>query len=359
LKKIWNHFRPSVEEVLYTPLYWILGGLFAAYWAIAGWLLHQKGFSPDIFGFVPTVLKLGAAFIFLLLYLGTLSILGRHKFRIRPRALCREWMDRFYNRRSFVSGIALIMLFEVFFSLFVSFKKYYPAFVPFYADPALSALDRTLHFGQQPWEWMAPLLSSPAAVYGIDFFYALWFAVKFLFLLWLGFSLKKPEVRATFFLTYFISWILLGTIVALAVSSAGPCYFDVVYKDLANPYGAQMDMLRALHENHKLVAVRFQQDLWNNYINDRDDIVTGISAFPSMHVAVALMYLLAARVYSRGLAFVFLFYFVVVQIGSVLLGWHYAVDGYFSVGAILLLWAATSWFVRRFEIWKPVKSISA
>jgi uncharacterized membrane protein len=42
-------------------------------------------------------------------------------------------------------------------------------------------------------------------------------------------------------------------------------------------------------------------------------------------------------------------YVVLIQVGSVFLGWHYAVDGYFSIAAVSLIW----WAVGKVLASKP------
>jgi uncharacterized membrane protein len=51
---------------------------------------------------------------------------------------------------------------------------------------------------------------------------------------------------------------------------------------------------------------------------------------------------------SRLLGWLFTAYACVILIGSVHLGWHYAVDGYFSIAGALLIWAGVRLLLRRF-----------
>jgi membrane-associated phospholipid phosphatase len=64
---------------------------------------------------------------------------------------------------------------------------------------------------------------------------------------------------------------------------------------------------------------------------------------PSVHVALTAIMALALRGVWRWVGFVF---FVVILIGSVRLGWHYALDGYVSLLVVLLLWTGTGRFTR-------------
>ena len=82
-----------------------------------------------------------------------------------------------------------------------------------------------------------------------------------------------------------------------------------------------------------------QEGLWLRYTGQMPGSpYTGISAMPSIHVAMPLVYALTARATARWLAVAFGLYGLLILLGSVHLGWHYAVDGYVSVGAVLILW---------------------
>jgi membrane-associated phospholipid phosphatase len=87
--------------------------------------------------------------------------------------------------------------------------------------------------------------------------------------------------------------------------------------------------------------------LWESY-ETSEGMISGISAMPSMHVATAVLFFLCAR--GAGIAWLSWatgIFAVMIQIGSVLLAWHYAVDGY--AGALLALgcWWLAGWWVKR------------
>lgn len=82
--------------------------------------------------------------------------------------------------------------------------------------------------------------------------------------------------------------------------------------------------------------LKTQQMLWDGYTGKIAAL--GISAMPSMHNASAVLFALAFWPVSRTVGLLFAAYAVVILIGSVHLGWHYAVDGYAAVAITLAAW---------------------
>ena len=67
---------------------------------------------------------------------------------------------------------------------------------------------------------------------------------------------------------------------------------------------------------------------------------SGISAMPSMHVSLAWLGLLHFCRVQAGLAVLVFGYVVVILVGSVHLGWHYAVDGILAILTTTVIWVA-------------------
>jgi hypothetical protein len=60
---------------------------------------------------------------------------------------------------------------------------------------------------------------------------------------------------------------------------------------------------------------------------------------PSVHVAMTLWVALVVRTYFPPFQFFAWAYFAAILIGSVHLGWHYAVDGIASIAIAMTAWA--------------------
>jgi hypothetical protein len=232
-----------------------------------------------------------------------------------------------------------LMLLSAFFKAFLGLKAAIPHVHPFAWDTVLMELDRVLHFGYHPWQLLQPLIGYATATRFIDLAYYLWFPLNFALILWFGWMSDGPE-RRRFFLAYLSMWVLLGSIGAYALSSAGPCYLDLATGGDLGAYAPLMDYLRSIHDERPLYALAIQDALLDRYHTQGFQPLEGISAMPSLHVAAAALFTLAARRRSRLLAALFGMYAITILIGSVHLGWHYAVDGYVSAGAVLGIWWA-------------------
>ncbi|ESX86560.1 hypothetical protein X756_18320 [Mesorhizobium sp. LSHC412B00] len=90
-----------------------------------------------------------------------------------------------------------------------------------------------------------------------------------------------------------------------------------------------------------------QDIVWSGYIGATRGSL-GISAFPSMHVAMAVLFALYATRRSRLAGLLMWAFAAIIMVGSVVLGWHYAVDGYASVLISIAIWKACGYFLGKF-----------
>ncbi len=230
-------------------------------------------------------------------------------------------------------AVVTMLVAPLFFNAFAAWKSLIPLIHPFSMDPFLAHLDTLIH-GGQPERLLTWL---PLRVIDRIYFFG-WGELLILALVVLAW---RGEARLL--LAFVLTWILLGTAVAMAVSSAGPPYF-LALTGRAN-YAGLLDHL-ATAKDGPLLALQIQRNLWVAY---RERVIVpaaGISAFPSMHVAVPALLTIATWGRSRLLTILLAAFTGVILLSSVALGWHYAVDGYAAIAGAAVIWLS----VRRLAL---------
>jgi len=273
-----------------------------------------------------------------------------HTFHVRPFRFAGLWQgirqsEIFSTERAAAAFIPVLLL-PLFSSVFTSFKVSIPEIAPFSWDPVLMRYDLALHGGFHPWELLQPVLGHPLITSALSYLYNFWHGMIFV-VYWQMFRIKKRALRMQFLLSFVLAWAVLGSIGALLFSSAGPCYYANVV-DGPNPFADQMAYLYAAHDVFPNRAILAQDYLWQIYQDGKAHLGGGISAMPSLHIAVGMLIFLLARSYGRRVAWLAGGYMVVLMVGSVHLGWHYAIDGYVGIIGGLAAWMIAGWLVRNF-----------
>ncbi len=162
---------------------------------------------------------------------------------------------------------------------------------------------------------------------------------------------KDDQLRNQFLLTFLSSWFIIGNIMATLLSSAGPVYISYFNdQDLYLPLMQRLDMQSAeLTERglFSLWALSTQDALWASYEGGIGDIGTGISAMPSMHVTISVLIAMASFRLNKKLGYTAWLYAFFIQIGSVHLAWHYAIDGYVGTLFVVILWHLIGYLLRK------------
>ncbi|MEX0956002.1 MAG: phosphatase PAP2 family protein [Rhizobiaceae bacterium] len=295
-------------------------------------------FAFDLF----LVLSLAGGFVALY----RLYILGVRQHEPSPtRALARMLGAFLFDRARIansLNGLAAMIVFAAGFSVL---KGAIAILAPFHWDEAFAAWDRALHFGRAPHEWLWWLIDQPVAVWLINLGYNFWFVVLTGSMLVAAISGRDTRLRHQFMTSLILVWVLAGFFVATAFSSAGPCYFARL--GLGAEFQPLMDALAAANERYPVWALTTQDILWSGYSGAPTGSV-GISAFPSVHVATAVLIAIYATRRSLSAGVALWLFAALIMIGSVVLGWHYAIDGY--AGAILAaaIWKASGIFLDWF-----------
>ena len=323
-------------------------GLVLAYalvaWCVMGALGQLENYS--LFSYLGVVSLLFAASVSLFVVIYPVYVM----VAIRPKRLVaylyEDLRDRWLTAPRLMGGLLVFCLMPLVISIFSSMKGAIPLLQPFSWDVAFLEWDRFLHGGADAWRLLQPLLGFPWLTSALNFCYNLWFFVLYGILFWQAFSLRDSALRQQFLLSFILIWALLGNLLAVLWSSAGPIYFGRV-TGLDDPFVPLMEYLYDVAQSYPLWALDVQEDLWRSYVASSDMLGGGISAMPSLHVATATLFaLLGWRVHPL-LGAVLVAYAVIIFLGSVHLAWHYAVDGYVSVLLTVMIWRLVGRLTQR------------
>jgi hypothetical protein len=258
----------------------------------------------------------------------------------------RDLSGRFLTSRRLCLVLPVLVLMPFFGATFTNLKMLIPAFQPFSWDPTFAELDRLLHGGSHPWQWLHPVLGHPYVTSIVNAVYHSWFFVSYGVLLWQAADTTRPRLRMQYLLTFLLIWALVGNAAAIMLSSAGPVYFGRV-TGVADPFAPLMEYLRQASDVAFVPALDVQEMLWRTYASKGLAVGGGISAMPSLHVAIAFSFVLLGQAIDRRLAIAAAVFAGLILIGSVHLGWHYAIDGYVAIVMTWAIWRATGWLLDR------------
>jgi hypothetical protein len=165
-------------------------------------------------------------------------------------------------------------------------------------DPTFEQVDRFVHFGSLPHEWLMQAIGFPIVTAALNWNYLLWFHVLFIACFVTAFQINRTFLRQRFFYALLLGWSTGGILLANSLSSAGPVFFGRVGDD--RPYADLFQYLASVNEQIPLTTLRLQDYLWSAY--QASPSYSTISAMPSMHVTIAVLIFLAALKMNRWLA---------------------------------------------------------
>ena len=230
-------------------------------------------------------------------------------------------------------GVALLAaLLLIIFTSYTTLKFTIPSIVPFYADSWAADFDAWLHHGDA---WRLAHAVWPDSWSGFIFlcynygWFFYWFGTPMFVVLWLS-----PERVRRYLWSMLLTFIVCGTLLAYAFSSVGPIFYaDVLGDGRYDALTARLGELEGMDN-----VLNYAAYLFASYEGQHAAFGTGISAIPSMHVAVVTLNGWLFTSLNRWAGLAAWGFAGVILLGSVYTGWHYAIDGYLSMAAVTLIW---------------------
>lgn len=212
-------------------------------------------------------------------------------------------------------------------------KTYIPLINPGNFDALLQQVDSILGAGHDPVVGVLSLLSAPSwhrwfdILYSNIYFLALWAGVVVFF------AFLRGRSRIAFFNSFFIMW-QLGLVLYVLLPSWGPVFVrpELFQETLMNMPATVAVQRQLFLETSSLVAGQY-------------DVVVrffGLAAFPSLHVAVFVLYALWAPKVGKVWVLWNVVLIPLILLGSMLTGYHYLIDG--IVGALV---AGCAWVIGK------------
>ena len=264
---------------------------------------------------------------------------------LSPLAVIAAWVRMRWARDHLISLVWPPLLFATLMASFNAFKQMILPAAGFRFDPLFADMDRALFLGHDPWRLTHAIFGSPAATGLIDKAYHGWFvpmALGLMICAWLPRTTYR--LRTQYMLSYIAMWIGVGSVLAFLLPSAGPCFY-AHFVGPAPEFQALMDRLAADQAalGSPISALTFQSGLQRMYGSGTLFIGGGISAMPSVHNGLAALFAFAAFRINRKAGWAMAAYAALIWVGSIHLGWHYAIDGLVSVALAWGIWRAAGW----------------
>ncbi|PTS80729.1 hypothetical protein DBR17_10515 [Sphingomonas sp. HMWF008] len=281
-----------------------------------------------------SALCLGYTLVIIAAYVFTASLVLAHAVWTRDHrgtspsitSLIRAFLSERWRVDRGLSLWQPMLTFIIMMTAFTFFKQSTLRGAGFGYGPWIAEADRAL-FGTDPWRITHVVLASPWSTQALDLAYHAWFAPMTLGVAFCAFARPGSILAWRYLATYCLLWILLGSFLAYVFPAAGPIYFASFQHETGRFVGltqslASEDAALRAHGAAGLSALRYQQQLLVNFKHGTIMLGGGISAMPSLHNALAVLFACAAGHVSRPLGWLMTGYAGIVWIGSIHLGWH-------------------------------------
>lgn len=333
LWSLWRTSRPEDLPIVILPTLYLVGA-YCVLTFVSAQLVHVYWLAVNF------------AFYVKVIFLVIVAELVARLAVVRPASPVVFAMQHWKNPRflaNLATAMPVLLALSFFMTMFSALKSAIPLINDFGWDQTWIELDRTIH-GDDAWRVLQPLLGHPLITAGLSAAYHFWFLLIYIGPVYFALFHRDRTMRARFFLGYFLTWIVCGTVLAITFASVGPCFLEPLLGDPR--FSEQMAYLHAVNEQYPLLVIEIQQQILFWYHHGDHGLGRGITAMPSMHVSLAFLYFLVMRQIDRRLGWIFGAFCALIFLGSVHLAYHYAVDGYLAIAVTALIWAATGPMAR-------------
>ena len=325
-----------------VPIYLIAGALltvsFGLFWAYD---IGRTGIEA-----IPRNARLYFAAGLAMVFADIVWQLVRHRPAAPAQFLLALYRQRLQHPRT-LARLPLLAIAIAFMPFFSTLKSMIPLFNAFHWDPAFIAWDRMLFLGHDAADALQPLIGYPIVTSLLAMLYHAWILLIYVGVVFFLFFRAAAPVSRQYFLGFVLIWTVIGGALATVFASVGPCFVGPIFGDTT--FDAHLAYLEAANRQFPVPTLHVQELLLQWYHQGERGLGSGITAMPSMHVAMAQLTWLGMRRVSPVAGTWFFAFFVIIWVGSVHLAYHYAVDGLVAVLATTAIWSASGALLRAWD----------
>jgi len=300
--------------------------------------------------FVGLAIGLGATAFMIFAGTEVISTGLRSRWRSRPATALQYALKARWDEDRLFSLAWPIVLFMLLLPAFNAYKQLILSDASFRFDPMLAAADRAV-FGTDPGLLLHQWIGSTATTHFFDAIYHGWFVPTTLGICIVS-MIASTRTRAQFMLAYTSVWLLMGALGAWLMPAAGPGFYAaVVGPDGAEGFERVTAALALAGQTEFVTSLSNQRYLLANHANGVLVVGGGISAMPSIHNALAVLFALVSFRFHRGLGAAMTLFAALIWIGSVYLNWHYMLDGLIGGAGAAAIWFGSGKVVAALLEW--------
>jgi hypothetical protein len=294
----------------------------------------------------------------IVLVAGAIWRLWRDKPARPTRYLAERYLLDPARREVLIGALPGLVILCGFMPFFSTLKAAIPLYATYDWDSTFIAWERSLLLGHDAWQLLQPVLGHPKITAALAALYHLWILICYPGTVLFLFAPIDNRLRRRFLLGFVLAWSLIGGVMAMLFASYGPCFVGPLAG--IHDFDAQMAYLRAANAQVPVLTLDVQDLLLARFHAAENGLGSGISAMPSMHIAMCTLFYLGIRKIDPRFGRAAMAFGVVIWISSVHLAYHYALDGVVSAIAVGLIWKASGalidWWDARLSAYPTLRT---
>lgn len=242
-----------------------------------------------------------------------------------------------------VHAVIAFGLMYVVLCLFSALKSILHIVQPYNLDVEFIAIEKFVHFGFLPIQLIPIFTENSFILKFLDTIYFFWFFFIYAYFCFVLFKNPYSQMRERYVFCFAAVWFFVGSIAATLLASVGPIFLDDFF--LQDTYSTDLEHVRKIMNvfevyatEHDLLVMKFKNLLVDMLHDEKAVNFNAASAMPSVHVAMVSLMTFHSFHVNRSLFISMVLYLLLTMAGSVLLCWHYAIDGYVAIILTYGLW---------------------